>query len=177
MSKIGKQSVCFDKTVEIVLSDNNSLNVKGPKGELSMDVSDSLNYSIADGKIDISPKKVNKATKQLWGTTRALINNMVIGVTECFTKKLQIVGVGYKSKIEDNMLVLSLGFCHDIAYVIPENLKITCNKNIIEVTGCDKQLVGQVASELRSLRKPEPYKGKGIMYEGENIIRKEGKKK
>jgi large subunit ribosomal protein L6 len=176
MSKIGKQQIKIPGQVKINFEDD-FLVVKGPKGELSMNVFDSISLKLNDDNIVLSPKTITKKVKSLWGLTRSLINNMVIGVTDGFVKKLEINGVGYKVNIDDDLLILALGYSHDIIYPIPEGVSVKCTKNTIEVSGCDKQLVGQVCADIRSLRKPEPYKGKGIKYENEVIVRKEGKKK
>lgn len=176
MSKIGKKQVNLPKEVQIEIKDSSVL-IKGPKGELNMVMFDSINLVLGDACLILSPKIVSKKSKALWGLARSLINNMVIGVTQGFVKKLEINGVGYKVAIDDNVLMFALGYSHDIAYPIPCGIDIKCIKNIIEVSGINKQLVGQVSADIRSLRKPEPYKGKGIKYEDEVIIRKEGKKK
>ena len=176
MSKIGKQQIKIPGQVKINFEDD-FLVVKGPKGELSMNVFDSISLKLNDDNIVLSPKTITKKVKSLWGLTRSLINNMVIGVTDGFVKKLEINGVGYKVNIDDDLLILALGYSHDIVYPIPEGVSVKCTKNTIGVSGCDKQLVGQVCADIRSLRKPEPYKGKGIKYENEVIVRKEGKKK
>ncbi len=176
MSKIGKQQIKIPGQVKINFEDD-FLVVKGPKGELSMNVFDSINLKLNEDSIVLSPKTITKKVKSLWGLTRSLINNMVIGVTDGFVKKLEINGVGYKVNMDGDLLILALGYSHDIVYPIPEGVSVKCTKNTIEVIGCDKQLVGQVSADIRSLRKPEPYKGKGIKYENEVIVRKEGKKK
>jgi large subunit ribosomal protein L6 len=177
MSKIGKQHIGISDKVQVTFKDSN-LMVKGPKGELSMQMFDSINLEIKDSKVILTPKELTKKVKSLWGLARSLVNNMIIGVGEGFTKKLEINGVGYRASIDGDLLVLTLGYSHDIIYPIPEKVEVKCLKNtLISVTGCDKQLVGQVCADIRSLRKPEPYKGKGIKYENEVILRKEGKKK
>ena len=176
MSKIGKQHINIPDKVKVTL-DNSNLVVHGPKGELSMKMFDSINLELSDAKIILTPKEITKKVKSLWGLARALINNMVIGVVEGFTKRLEINGVGYKANMDSDLLILNLGYSHEVIYPIPSDVQVKCEKNKIEVTGCDKQLVGQVCADIRSLRKPEPYKGKGIKYENEIIIRKEGKKK
>ena len=176
MSKIGKQQINIPDKVTVGL-EKNYLKAKGPKGELGMHIFDSINVELNDKYISVSPKEISKKTKSLWGLSRSLINNMVIGVNDGFTKKLEINGVGYKANVDSDLLILTLGYSHDIIYPVPQDVSIKCTKNIIEVSGCDKQLVGQVCADIRSLRKPEPYKGKGIKYEDEIILRKEGKKK
>ena len=176
MSKIGKQHINIPEKVKVTLN-NSNLVVNGPKGELSMKMFDSINLELSDTKIILIPKEITKKVKSLWGLARALINNMVIGVAEGFTKRLEINGVGYKANMDGDLLILNLGYSHEIIYPIPSDVQVKCEKNKIEVTGCDKQLVGQICADIRSLRKPEPYKGKGIKYENEIILRKEGKKK
>ena len=177
MSKIGKQHVNIPDKVKITLDDSN-LVVQGPKGELSMRMFNAINLKLNDAEVILSPKEMTKKVKSLWGLARTLVNNMVIGVVEGFTKRLEINGVGYKANMDGDLLILTLGYSHEIIYPIPKDIEIKCIKNnLIEVTGCDKQLVGQVCADIRSLRKPEPYKGKGIKYENEVILRKEGKKK
>ena len=176
MSKIGKQQINVPDEVKIN-HDGDCLVIKGPKGELSMNMFDSIDLKLNDNCVVLSPKIITKKVKSLWGLARSLINNMVIGVTKGFVKKLEINGVGYKVNKDGDLLILTLGYSHDIVYPIPQEVDIKCTKNIIEVAGCDKQLVGQVCADIRSLRKPEPYKGKGIKYENEIIVRKEGKKK
>ena len=135
-------------------------------------------YEVEDGKVVVSPLSDNRTSRSLWGTTRANINTLVKGVNEGFCKNLELVGVGYKARMEGTKLVLSLGFSHDVNFPAPEGIKISCESPTqIKVFGVDKQLVGQVAAQIRKYRKPEPYKGKGVKYEGEYIRRKEGKKK
>merc|ERR1712151_92075 len=129
-----------------------------------MEIFDSIKVELSDSVISVTLKHNSKSNKPLWGLSRSLINNMVIGVKEGFAKKLEINGVGYRANIDSNFLVLTLGYSHDIIYSIPSGVNVKCTKNIIEVSGYDKQLVGQVSVDIRSLRKPEPYKGKGIKY-------------
>ncbi|WPX96767.1 50S ribosomal protein L6 [Candidatus Bandiella euplotis] len=177
MSKIGKQHIAISDGVQVLLN-RPDLTIKGPKGELSIKMFDSINLEVKDGKIVLAPKQADKKERAVWGLARALINNMVTGVVTGFTKKLEINGVGYRAAVDGDLLILTLGYSHEIIYPIPQKVQIECPKNtLITVTGCDKQLVGQVCADIRSLRKPEPYKGKGIKYENEVIIRKEGKKK
>jgi len=176
MSRIGKQKVSIPKDVNIRFKDD-YLNVTGPNGQLQIKMFKSINLEICDDSIQLTLKKEVKKEKAIWGLARSLVNNMVVGVSQGFAKKLEINGVGYKAHIKPGFLILALGFSHDIIYPIPQNISITCLKNIIKISGCDKQLVGQVSADIRSLRKPEPYKGKGIKYVNEEILRKEGKKK
>jgi len=176
MSRIGKQQINLPSEVNITFN-NGYVEVRGPLGQLSMKLLDSVEIQKNDRNIKLSLKGESKTGKAMWGLSRSLINNMVVGVSKGFTKKLEINGVGYKASTISDFLVLTLGYSHDIMYPIPNGISIKCNKNFIEVSGYDKQLVGQVSANIRSLRKPEPYKGKGIKYENEIILRKEGKKK
>jgi large subunit ribosomal protein L6 len=176
MSKIGKQKIKISNKLKVNI-DNNYLTIKGPNGKLSINFPNSINITIDDLILTVSPKIITKKIKPLWGLMRSLVNNMVTGVTDGFVKKLEIHGVGYKASINDNLLLMSLGYSHNIIYPLPLGISITCIKNIIKVSGCDKHLVGQVCADIRNLRKPEPYKGKGIRYQNEIIIKKEGKKK
>ncbi|EMD82280.1 large subunit ribosomal protein L6 [Pacificimonas flava] len=153
-----------------------TLSVKGPKGELSMPVRDEIEYKIADGEIAVNPQTAK--ARPFWGMQRTLVQNLVTGVSEGFTKTLEISGVGYRAQSQGKTLKLQLGYSHDIDFDIPEGIEIkTPDNTTVEVSGIDKQQVGQVAAEIRRWRKPEPYKGKGIKYRGEYVYRKEGKKK
>ena len=178
MSRIGKYPVVIPAGVTVEVNEN-VVTVKGKLGELSC--SFAVNYvstKVEDGKVVVSPLSDNRTSRSLWGTTRANINTLVKGVNEGFCKNLELVGVGYKARMEGTKLVLSLGFSHDVNFPAPEGIKISCDSPTqIKVFGVDKQLVGQVAAQIRKYRKPEPYKGKGVKYEGEFIRRKEGKKK
>lgn len=176
MSRIGKQKIGIPENVNVHSKDN-YIEVVGPNGRLHMKILNSIHVEICSQFVQLTPKKEVKKNKSIWGLTRSLINNMVVGVSQGFTKKLEINGVGYKAHTKSEFLILTLGFSHDIIYPIPQNISITCLKNIITISGCNKQLVGQVSADIRGLRKPEPYKGKGIKYVDETIIRKEGKKK
>ena len=186
MSRIGKQSIKVSQGTEIKI-EGDTIKVKGSKGELSFDLPSEIKAEMKEDNILISPK--NRETKQnepaikkakevgaLWGLTRALIFNMVKGVTEGFEKKLEIQGVGYKASMQGNKLVMQLGFSHPIEMKTPEGVELKVEKNIITVSGIDKQKVGQTAAKIRDFKKPEPYKGKGIRYEGEKVRRKAGKK-
>ena len=178
MSRVGKYPVIVPDGVNVTVN-NGNVSVKGKNGELSChyDV-DHVSVELKEGKVVVSPKAETKEARALWGTTRANINTLVKGVHDGFTKELELVGVGYKARVEGNKLILSLGFSHDVTVETPKGLKITCTSPTqISIFGADKQLVGQTASEIRNWRKPEPYKGKGIKYVGEYIRRKEGKKK
>ena len=179
MSKIGKISISIPEKVKVVLS-GSILNVEGPLGKKSLDIDlDMFNLDLKEGKeISITPKKIDKTSKRLWGMNRSLINNAVIGSSAGYEKILELVGVGYRAALKGNQLNLQLGYSHDINFDIPEDIKIVVEKQtIVKVTGSDKQLVGTVASKIKSFRKPEPYKGKGIRERGQYILRKEGKKK
>jgi len=175
MSRIGKQPVIIPKTVEIKI-DAGKITVKGPRGELSQDIHRWVMIEQKDGQIVVSVQNSEeKKQRSLWGLFRRLVANMVIGVSEGFSKQLEINGVGYKAAVQGDILNLQLGYSHPIEYKIPEGIEINVEKNIVTVFGIDKQQVGQAAAEIRSLRKPEPYKGKGIKYVDEIIRRKVGK--
>ena len=177
MSRIGKQPILIPDGVDVSV-EGLLVKIKGGKGELVESFSDSINMEKKETAIKVFPKNEDKLTKSKWGLTRTLINNMVIGVTEGFVKSLVINGVGYRALVDSNILSLQLGFSHDIKIAIPEDIQVECPKPTeINIKGINKQRVGQFASEIRSIRKPEPYKGKGISYVGEYIRRKEGKKK
>lgn len=178
MSRIGKYPVIVPAGVTVAI-DGNLVTVKGKLGEMSCTFDEGhVAAKLEDNKVVVSPLSSNQTARALWGTTRANINSLVKGVSDGFSKNLELVGVGYKARMEGNKLVLSLGFSHDVNFPAPEGIKISCESPTqIKVFGVDKQLVGQVAAEIRKYRKPEPYKGKGVKYEGEYIRRKEGKKK
>ena len=176
MSRIGNKVVNIPAGVTVSVADNNFVTVKGPKGELSFQFNNEMTISVSATEVAVKRPNDTKEMKTLHGTTRALINNMVKGVSEGFTKKLEINGVGYRAALQGNKLVVSAGYSHNVEMEIPAGLKVTLPKNTnIEVSGIDKQLVGQFAAEIRDIRKPEPYKGKGIKYDYEVIRRKEGK--
>ncbi|WP_310468640.1 50S ribosomal protein L6 [Sphingomonas sp.] len=154
------------------------LSVKGPKGTLSMPMIDDIDYGIEDGRIVVKPANETKRARSFWGMHRTLVQNLVTGVTDGFTKVLEITGVGYRAAAQGKTLKLQLGYSHDVNYAIPDGIEVkTPDATTIEISGIDRQQVGQVAAEIRRWRKPEPYKGKGIKYRGEYIFRKEGKKK
>ena len=177
MSRIGKRPVELPSGVTAKINDG-KLTVKGPKGELSMSTSDLIDYSIEDGQISVQPANKTTAARQFWGMQRTLVSNLVEGVTDGFQKVLNITGVGYRAQAQGKSLKLQLGFSHDVDLEVPEGLEVkTPDQTTIEISGIDKQKVGQFAAEVRRWRKPEPYKGKGIAYRGEYIFRKEGKKK
>ena len=175
MSKIGKQPIDIPEGVEVDIKDRQIL-IKGPKGELKRQIAEEVRVEIKDSQLIVSPIVENKKANALWGLTRALLFNMVRGVTEGFEKVLEIEGVGYRAALEGNKLILSLGFSHPVEVETPEGISFAVDKNKIKVSGIDKELVGRVAANIRALKKPEPYKGKGIRYEGEVIRRKAGKK-
>ncbi len=174
MSRIGKQPVKLANGLEAKL-EGNKLIIKKGQDTKEIDTKGVVKVNIKDDTITFEPINENKFSKAMWGTVRALANNAIIGLTKGFEKKLEINGVGYRAAVKGNVLELQLGFSHPINYQIPEGITITVEKNIITVKGTDKQQVGQVASEIRSYRKPEPYKGKGVKYVDERIIRKAGK--
>ncbi len=175
MSRVGKKPIEIPEGVEVKIEGRNVI-IKGPKGELSREVRPEIKVEVKDGKILVTPQIETKKTKAFWGLTRALLNNMVKGVTEGYEKKLEIRGLGYKASLEGKDLVLMVGFTHPVKLVIPEEIKVAVEKNIITVSGIDKELVGLIASKIRKVRPPEPYKGKGIRYLGEHVRRKAGKK-
>ncbi len=177
MSRIGKHPVAIPQGVTVDLA-GQRLTAKGRLGTLSLTVSNEVTATIADGRVTIVPKDETKRARAMWGTTRALVNNMVTGVATGFTRNLEINGVGYRAVVQGNVLTLQLGYSHDIAYPIPSDVKIVCERpTAITVSGADRQRVGQIAAEIRAFRPPEPYKGKGIKYSDETVRRKEGKKK
>ncbi|MBU2635054.1 50S ribosomal protein L6 [Patescibacteria group bacterium] len=175
MSRIGKKPITIPQSVEINI-DGNKISVRGPKGELRKEVPLEIKIEIKDDKIFVSPGKETKRTKAFWGLFRTLIFNMVKGVTDGYEKKLEIHGVGYKANLEGEDLVLLVGFSHPVKIDRIEGIEFSVEKSIITVSGIDKELVGQIAAKIRKVRKPEPYKGKGIRYLGEEIRRKAGKK-
>jgi len=177
MSRIGKNPVTIPEGVTPTI-EGQDVKMKGPKGELSFRAHDDVCVKLEDGKIVLSPRSNSQFARQVWPTNRTRVYNMVVGVTEGYTKKLEIKGVGYRANLQGKELVLALGFSHEVRYAIPEGVKLEVEKQTaITITGIDKQLVGQVAAEIREYRKPEPYKGKGIRYADEYVMIKEGKKK
>jgi large subunit ribosomal protein L6 len=177
MSRIGKKPVPIPSGVTAT-TDGGLLRVKGPKGELSLTMADDISYAIGDGSILVQPANDTKRARAFWGMQRTLVQNLVTGVTEGFTKTLEITGVGYRATAQGKTLKLQLGYSHDVDFAIPEGITVkTPDQTTVEISGVDRQQVGQVAAEIRRWRKPEPYKGKGIKYRGEYIFRKEGKKK
>ena len=179
MSKIGKINITVPEKVKVALS-GNILNIDGPIGKKSLNIDTNIfELNIKEGKeISIKPKKINDETKRLWGMNRSLVNNAIIGASKGYEKTLELIGVGYRAALKGKQLNLQLGFSHDINFDIPEGIKVTVEKQTtVKISGHDKQLVGAVASKIKSYRRPEPYKGKGIKEVGQYILRKEGKKK
>ena len=179
MSKIGKINISIPEKVKVVLN-GNILNVEGPLGKRSLNMDlEIFDLKINDGKeVLIKPKKINQDTKRLWGMNRSLVNNAIIGASKGYNKTLELSGVGFRAALKGKQLNLQLGFSHDVNFDIPETIKIIVEKQtIIKISGSDKQEVGMIASKIKSLRPPEPYKGKGIKEQGQYILRKEGKKK
>ena len=177
MSRIGKNPVAIPDGVRVELNDQ-TLTVRGSNATLSLVVSNDVTATVADGSVTIAPKDESKRAQAMWGTTRALVNNMVTGIATGFTRNLEINGVGYRAAVQGSNLNLQLGYSHDVVYPVPSDVKIVCERpTAITITGADRQRVGQVAAEIRAYRPPEPYKGKGIKYSTETVRRKEGKKK
>ncbi|MDA9930920.1 50S ribosomal protein L6 [Alphaproteobacteria bacterium] len=177
MSRIGSNPITIPADVTMS-QEGKMLVVKGKNGELSAPLHSDVSLSVADNLVTLKPARDSRQAKALWGTMRATLSNMVVGVTEGFTRKLEINGVGYRAAMQGNKLVLSLGFSHPVEMDVPAGLKVVVENNTnITITGADKQLLGQFASEVRGKRPPEPFKGKGVKYAGEYIVRKEGKKK
>ncbi len=177
MSRIGKRAVPLPSGVSAT-TEGQILSVKGPKGTLALQMREEIAYEIGDDGIVVKPANDTKQARAFWGMQRTLVQNLVSGVTEGFTKVLEISGVGYRAQAQGRNLRLQLGYSHDVNFPVPEGVEVkTPDQNTVEISGIDKQAVGQVAAEIRRWRKPEPYKGKGIKYRGEYIFRKEGKKK
>ena len=177
MSRIGKRAVPVPAGVTATIA-GNILSVKGPKGLLTLSMVPDIAYVVDGDAISVQPANDSKTARAYWGMQRTLVSNLVTGVSAGFTKVLEITGVGYRASVQGTNLKLQLGYSHDVDYPIPEGIAIkTPDATTVEITGSDKQKVGQVAAEIRRWRKPEPYKGKGIKYRGEYIFRKEGKKK
>ena len=179
MSKIGKTTISIPDKVKVILNEN-MINIEGPLGKKTLNIDlETFDLKIDDGKeVSIKPKINNQDTKRLWGMNRSLINNAIIGTSKGYEKVLELSGVGYRATLKGNILNLQLGFSHDINFDIPNGVKVLVEKQtILKISGTDKQQVGMVAAEIKSLRPPEPYKGKGIKEQGQYILRKEGKKK
>ena len=177
MSRIGKHPVAVPAGVQVTV-DGRDVTAKGKLGQLSLTVVEDVTLSFADNQITVAPANYTRRARTLWATMRTLVNNVVVGVNEGFSKSLEITGVGYRAAVEGKELVLQLGYSHPIRYPIPDGITVKCERpTAIAISGADKQQVGQVAAEVRSFRPPEPFKGKGIRYANEHILRKEGKKK
>jgi large subunit ribosomal protein L6 len=175
MSRIGKKPIEIPTGVEVKI-EGNKITVKGPKGEISKEFRSEVGIEIKDGKIFLFPRTKTKLTKALWGTYRVLISNMIEGVQKGYQKQLEIEGLGYRAEVKGEDLILQVGYSHPVKISPPEGIKISVEKNIITVSGIDKEMVGQVAAKIRKVKVAEPYKGKGIKYLGEKIRRKVGKK-
>ncbi|AFK54455.1 50S ribosomal protein L6 [Tistrella mobilis] len=177
MSRIGKNPVAVPQGVEVAV-DGNTVRVKGKLGALERTLPSDVNVALEDGKVVVAPANDERRGRAMWGLSRTLVANMVKGVSEGFTVKLDINGVGYRAAVDGKLLTLQLGYSHDIKYAVPADIEIKAEKpTALAISGIDKQRVGQIAAEIRSFRSPEPYKGKGVKYEDEIIVRKEGKKK
>lgn len=175
MSRVGKKEITIPSGVNITMDDNR-ITVKGPKGELTFDHNREAKVNIAENVLTVENVGKTKSAPAIWGTTRAIIQNMILGVTEGFQKQLELNGVGYKMALQGKKLVMNLGFSHPVEKEIPEELKAEIEKNVLTISGTDKQKVGQFAAVVRSLKEVEPYKGKGFRYVGEVVIKKEGKR-
>jgi large subunit ribosomal protein L6 len=177
MSRVGKYPVPVPAGVQVALQ-GRTVVAKGKLGELKLDLTDEVDVEIAENLVAVKPRRDDRLSRTMWGTTRSLINGMCIGVSTGFTKSMEINGTGYRAVVQGRDLVLALGFSHEVRYAIPDGITIVCERpTAVKVTGADKQRVGQVAAEIRAYRGPEPYKGKGVRYTDEQILRKEGKKK
>ena len=174
MSRIGKRPIEIPEKVEVKI-DGAMIKVKGPKGEMEFEHHQNVTVKQEEKSIVVTPNDETKKSRALWGLTRTLVNNMVVGVTNGFQKNLEFNGVGYKASVKGDSIVLNLGYSHPIDYKLPTGVSAKVQKNVIELTGCNKELVGFAAAKIRSFRPPEPYKGKGIKYQDEHIIRKAGK--
>jgi len=177
MSRVGKYPVAVPAGVQVALQ-GRTVVAKGKLGELKLDLTDEVDVTIEGTEVEVKPRGGDRRARTMWGTTRSLIQGMVTGVSTGFVKSMEITGTGYKAAVQGKDLVLNLGYSHEIRYPIPEGIKITCERpTAVKVEGSDKRKVGQVAAEIRGYRGPEPYKGKGVRYDNEVILRKEGKKK
>lgn len=177
MSRIGKHPVSIPQGVEVAI-DGQTVNVKGKLGALAEELPGEVAVALEDGVVRVTPRGDDKRARQMWGLSRSLVQNMVTGVDKGFTQRLEIAGVGYRATLDGKILNLQLGYSHDIKFAIPEDIKVTLEgPNAISIFGAERRRVGQIASEIRAFRRPEPYKGKGVKYAGERILRKQGKKK
>jgi len=176
MSRVGRKPIIIPDDVEVKIEDQNVI-IKGPKGEISQEIPENIGIELKDKEILLKPKEKTKKSGSLWGLSRSLLANCVKGVTQGFQKELELIGIGYQASMgKEKKLVLEVGFSHKVELEIPQGIDISIKKNIITVSGIDKQKVGEVAAKIRKIRPPEPYKGKGIRYRGEKVRRKEGKK-
>ena len=177
MSRVGSSPVEIPEGADVQIT-GQMISAKGRLGEMSVNIPTDIEITQEDGAIVFKPRSNNKRTRMAWGTSRSLVSNLVTGVTEGFTKRLEITGVGYRAAVQGESLNLQLGYSHDVNFPIPDGIDIKCETpTAIVISGADKQAVGQVAAKIRGFRKPEPYKGKGVRYHDEQILRKEGKKK
>ncbi|MGG5809754.1 50S ribosomal protein L6 [Falsiroseomonas sp. CW058] len=177
MSRVGKYPVTVPAGVQVALQ-GRTVVAKGKNGELTLDLTDHVDVTVEGSSVAVAPRGEDRRARTMWGTTRSLIQSMVTGVSTGFVKSMEITGTGYRAAVQGSDLVLNLGYSHEIRYPVPKGIKITCERpTAIRVEGADKRQVGQVAAEIRGYRGPEPYKGKGIRYDNEVILRKEGKKK
>jgi large subunit ribosomal protein L6 len=177
MSRIGKHPVAVPGGVTVAV-DGQTVSAKGRLGALAVTLPPEVEITFADGKVTVAPRDAEKRARAMWGMSRSLVQNLVQGVSEGYTRKLEIAGVGYRAAVDGKILNLQLGFSHDIKVAIPDDIKVVCETpTAVTISGADKQRVGQIASEIRRFRPPEPYKGKGVKYAEERILRKEGKKK
>ena len=177
MSRIGKKPVALPSGVTATV-DGQTVKVKGPKGELSVTLVDDVTAALGPDGVTVAPRQPDQRGRAMWGLSRSLVNNLVVGVSQGFERRLEISGVGYRAAVQGRTVNLSLGFSHDVQYPVPEGITVVATKPTeLVVSGIDKQKVGQVAAEIRRYRPPEPYKGKGVKYAGETVFRKEGKKK
>lgn len=175
MSRIGKKPILIPQGVDVKI-DRQKVTVKGPKGEILKEFQPGIDISMEDNKVIVKSKGNDKKARSAWGLSRVLIFNMIKGVQEGYERKLEIEGVGFRANVEGDNLVLNIGFSHPVRIKVPVGIKCSVEKNVITISGIDKELVGQTAAKIREVKKPEPYKGKGIRYAGEKIIRKLGKK-
>jgi len=177
MSRVGKYPVGIPAGVQVALV-GRTLTATGKLGELSLELTELVDATVDGGQVSVTPRTSETPARMMWGTTRALVASMVHGVSAGYAKTMEITGTGYRAAVQGSNLVMNLGFSHDVVYQIPQGIKVTCEKpTLIKVEGVDKRLVGQVCAEIRTWRPPEPYKGKGVKFVGEQIRRKEGKKK
>ena len=177
MSRIGKKTIVLPAGVSVTL-DGQHVAVKGPKGQLAWTVSDEIEVKLEDGVVSLAPRNDTTRARSMWGLSRTLVDNMVVGVSAGYEQTLELVGVGYRAAMKGSMLSLQLGFSHDVEFPAPEGIAFAVPRPVeIKIAGIDKQLVGELAAQIRKIRPPEPYKGKGVRYAGEKVRRKEGKKK